>query len=367
MNPAELAHLATLAPDDADADIPADWLRADDAPSNGAHTSAQPRDTHAGAHAIDGAAFILNEPSTVPAAWGQDDQVIWAEGEPLMIVGPDGVGKTTLAQQLVLARIGLRRTLLGLPVQSDSRRVLYIAADRPRQAARSFARMTGIADETILRERLAVWRGPLPFDITQTPGALTQLAHENACTDVVIDSLKDITFDLSKDETGSRVNVAFQHVIAAGVELCILHHQRKEGRDGTGKPKKLADVYGSRWLTAGMGSVLCLWGEPGDPLVELLHLKQPAEDIGPLKLLHDHARGKTTIETSTSVQEILIEHAATGLEVKDLARRLYQKDQPGRGDIEKARRRLESLVQHGHAERSTNLNGQTIYKPADAT
>ena len=54
------------------------------------------------------------------------------------------------------------------------------------------------------------------------------------------------------------------------------------------KPTTLADVYGSTWITSGAGSVISLWGEPGDPLVELTHLKQPADDVGPLDLEHDH-------------------------------------------------------------------------------
>ncbi len=33
---------------------------------------------------------------------------------------------------------------------------------------------------------------------------------------------------------------------------------------------------GSTWLTSGLGSVIVLDGEPGDPTVELRHLKQPA-------------------------------------------------------------------------------------------
>jgi DNA-binding NtrC family response regulator len=34
--------------------------------------------------------------------------VLWAEGEGIMITGHQGVGKTIVAQQVVLHRIGLR-------------------------------------------------------------------------------------------------------------------------------------------------------------------------------------------------------------------------------------------------------------------
>jgi replicative DNA helicase len=314
--------------------------------------------------AVDGATFILHEPDTIPANWGRNDQVLWAEGEGLLLVGPDGVGKTTIAQQLVLARIGLKDDFLGYPVGRAKGRVLYIAADRPRQAARSFARMVNNDQTYELEERLIVWPGPLPFDPLKEHSALANLAEELNATDIFIDSLKDIALDLSKDEAGSRLNIALQEVVARGLELCALHHQRKEGRgDGGGKPNRLADVYGSRWLTAGMGSVACIWGDPGDALVELLHLKQPAEDVGPLQLIHDHTKGATHQETNTSSEEILHEHAATGLEVRKLAERLYKKVDPSRKEVERARRRLESMVIAGAAERHVNINGQTIYKP----
>jgi len=250
---------------------------------------------------VDGATFILEEPADVPATWGSEQSILWAEGEPLLIVGPQGVGKTTLGQQLALARVGLHDTLLDFPVMIDARRVLYIAADRPRQAARSFQRMTSERDRLALAEGLVVWRGPLPFDLTAEPkGLLDFISAIGNVGTVVIDSLKDVVLDLSRDETGGRVNVALQHVVTAGIEVVALHHQRKEGADGR-KPRTLADVYGSTWITAGAGSVVLLWGQPGDPIVDLLHLKQPAEDVGPLKLSHDHKRGQTSVRSGTDL------------------------------------------------------------------
>ncbi|WP_187437720.1 AAA family ATPase [Actinomadura decatromicini] len=78
--------------------------------------------------------FVLDTPATPPAVWGRGEAVGWAEGESLMLVGPPGVGKTTLVVQLVAARLGLVKTVLGLPVQAGARRVLYLALDRPRRS-----------------------------------------------------------------------------------------------------------------------------------------------------------------------------------------------------------------------------------------
>ncbi len=98
-------------------------------------------------------------------------------------------------------------------------------------------------------------------------------------SDVYIDALKDVAVKLTDDEVGSRVNAEIQEVIANGIELVADHHQRKASADNK-KPRTLADAYGSVWLTAGCGSVLLLWGEAGDPIVELSHLKQPAGESG---------------------------------------------------------------------------------------
>jgi hypothetical protein len=102
-----------------------------------------------------GGSFILDTDPTPQPLWGDGDQVLWADGESLVIDGPQGVGKTTLAQQLALGRAGfdVHTKLLGFPIIPGQRRVLYLAMDRPKQAARSFRRMVGEAWRAELDER----------------------------------------------------------------------------------------------------------------------------------------------------------------------------------------------------------------------
>jgi replicative DNA helicase len=315
---------------------------------------------------VSGGSFALDVSDKVPAVWGADDLVAWAEGEPALLVGPAGVGKTTVAQRAALARIGLLDEVLGMPVApSSAGRVLYVAADRPAQAQRSLRRMVDEADRELLDERLVIWRGPLHVDIATEPAALLELARRHGADTVVLDSLKDVALDLVKDETGQRLHVALQTAVTGGVEVLALHHQRK-AQAGGGKPKTLADVYGSTWITAGAGSVLLLWGEAGDPVVELSHLKQPAGQIGPLTVVHDALTGDSRVEEQPTVHSVLA-GAARGITALGLAAILW--DASDRNAVEKARRQLDGLVRSGRAHRVDGHKGggkdrdPTIYYP----
>lgn len=291
---------------------------------------------------IDGGAFVFDQPAQPPALWGTGDRVLAARGEPTYIVGPPGVGKTTLCQQLVLGIIGIRNELLGLPIEDDGRHVLYLALDRPSQIARSLRRMVHPDWRDHLAERLTVWRGPLPFDITAEPHRLKAMAEWAKAGVLIIDSLKDLSPSLEKPETGSAVNQALQSCVVDGIDVIALHHQRKASGDNR-KPSKLADVYGSGWITAGAGSVLLLWGEAGDPVVELSHLKQPAETVGPWQLLHDHDRGDSTLLDQVDPLAIL-RAAPRGITARTLAQTTMSTPTPSPADVERARRRLERLV-----------------------
>lgn len=317
---------------------------------------------------VPGGEFILDQPDEIPAIWGEGTQVLMAEGEALLIVASPGVGKTTLAGQLALRRAGipgfLGPDLLGLPVEPDTeRKLLYIAADRPRQIARSFKRMVGPGHRLQLDAALVFWGGPLPFDIVEEPQQLVTFAQAHGAGTVVIDSLGDIASPLSEDRVGSRVKLALAYVVAAGIEVVALHHVRKETSDGR-KPRSLSDVYGSQWITAGVGSVVFLYGEAGDPVVELLHLKQPADVVGPLELIHDHDHGVTCVAEQTTVYDLVRRATNGGVTVKDVAAHLSGKADPSRNHIEKARRKLAALVRDEHAVKIPGEAGEPdVYRP----
>jgi replicative DNA helicase len=303
---------------------------------------------------LNGAEFVLDGPAEVEPVWGGGDVVAHAKGEPLMLVAPPGVGKTTLALGHCLRRIGIRDDdLLGLPVRMGRGRSLYLACDRPRQIARAAARSLTEADRDALELGLSVWSGPLPFSLgTCEPGTFAEFVTSDPDVDTVyIDSLKDVATKLSDDETGGRVNGEFQRVIAAGVEVVVLHHQRKGNADNR-KPKALDDVYGSTWLTSGMGSVVLLWGQAGDPVIEVRTLKPAVGELGPLQVSVNHETGEVIERGSVDLCELA--SASNGVSAREAAVALYDSDHPTKADVERARRKLLALVRDEQVKKATH-------------
>ncbi len=295
---------------------------------------------------VSGAEFVLDTPAEVPALWGRSPGVLWAPGEALMVVGPNGVGKTTLAHQLVAGRLGILDTVLGYPIEQGERRVLYLACDRPRQIARAMQRLFTEEHRDVLAERLVVWRGPPPHDFAKNTQLLAQMCEAAGADTVIVDSLKDVAIGLSTDEVGAAYNRARQLAIQGGVEVAEMHHQKKAGSNG-GPPDTLADVYGSTWITSGAGSVILLWGEAGDPIVGFKHLKQPSDTVGPFKVLHDHETGRSAVADAVDLL-MLARHFPYGMTLQVAAQRLFDREKPTRAEIEKARRKLDRLVKDGH-------------------
>jgi len=332
---------------------------------------AQRRRTNAQRGATDGGSFVLDLPEHLPALWGSSTHPAWVEGEGLMLVGPQGVGKTTIAQQLVMAMAGLRAEVLDMPVKPVSGgRILYLAMDRPLQIARSWRRMVTEADREQLAERVTVWRGPLPFSLASAPRHLAAWARdEHGASVVLVDSYKDLSPDLSSETTGSHINEAMQEALAEGIQWVGLHHHRKGTADNP-IPKTLADVYGSNWLTAGMGSVLGLGGDPGAELVEVRHLKQPAETLGTFGIRHDHARGiswraddlppsRAARKADDRLHADKLELAHAGeLTVKEFAAKMQSSDKT-------AKRRLDALVDAGLAIASPGSHNTFVYRAID--
>jgi replicative DNA helicase len=203
---------------------------------------------------VPGGSFALDLPADEASIWGRGSQILWAPGEPLVIVGPVGSIKTTLQLRLALVLIGVGGPdLLGFPVTPTDGLVLYVAADRPRQIRRNLHRMVTEDHRGLLDERLVVWEGPLPFDLSKEPERFSPWVQDHGAGVVLLDSYKDVALDLAKDEGASRLGRALQHAVADGIEVSGSHHLRKgDGGARTKPPTSLDEVYGNVWITAGV-------------------------------------------------------------------------------------------------------------------
>lgn len=317
----------------------------------------QPATVDLSSYLVPGAEWLLQLPESPPAVWGRAEQVLWAQGEALMIAGGPGLGKTTLAGQLVRARLGLQSSVLELPVDEGGR-LLYLAMDRPQQIGRRLRQQFSAGELHALEGtgRLVLGIGPPPQDLAKHPELLPELCASAGADTLVVDSLKDAAVGLTDDEVAAGYNRARQLAITAGVQVLELHHLVKRGADGKA-PTTLADVYGSAWLTAGAGSVLLLSGDAGDPIVRAAHLKQPMEPWGPAEIAHDHAKGTSSVHSRVDLLELL---ALTSVQTAvSAARALYGTEKPTRPEVERARRRLEQLVAGGRAGKRAGRAGGT--------
>ncbi|MBO0676871.1 AAA family ATPase [Mycolicibacterium sp. S2-37] len=288
--------------------------------------------------------------TTQTIIWGEGDDILWAEGEALMIAGGMGLGKTTLAGQLVRGLLGLESTVLGLPITPASKPILYLAMDRPRQIRRSFLRQFGDTDRLALEGKLIVRPGPPISDIASCPPLLAKMAESVGAGTIFVDSLKDAVVGLSEDATGGAYNRARQGCLAKGIQVLELHHNRKPSAESAGG---ISDVYGSTWLTSGAGSVIMLTGDPGDPVVKFRHAKQPANEVGPWRLLHDQERGVFEVQKIDLL--VVVKNAGpNGVTARDAARAMYEKSNPTEAQIKKAQRQLDKLVREGDL---TSLEG----------
>ncbi len=291
--------------------------------------------------------------------FGSDSDVLHASGEATFVIAITGVGKSTYAQNLLLRRLGLVDSdFLGYPVTPlpPGEAILYIAADRPRQIRRSLRRMVRPDQRDELDRRLLVWKGPLPFLLNREPTRLatfvtqTESDHDVVVRDVVLDSLKDVAFELSKDEGGAAVAHAVNHVGAEGREVLVLHHQRKPEQGARKAPADISDVYGSQFLTACAGNVIYLHGEPGGHCLSLHHLKQSADRVGPLDLDYDHDTGALTVQPRPDLLDAL-RRAPKGMTARTACYVLYGVDEPDRNTMARGYRKLERLVKLGLAHR----------------
>lgn len=293
--------------------------------------------------------WLFDEPVGDPI-WGNGTKILWARLQALLIASADGLGKTSVAQQLCLHLLGVRPpSFLGSEVKPlpEDQIIVYLAMDRPEQARQSMLRMVSPEDKERLDRRCHLWQGPMPISVAQ-PGAMAdwlQTEFGEHIGAVVVDTYKDFGLALSDDAVGIAINSAMQEVIARGIQWLGLTHPTKDGRS----LRTIEDVYGSRHLFSGCGSVLGLRGAvSGTTNVELAQLKTPIESIFPLQLIHDHASGTTMRRPGAgAILDLLVEGGEDGVGEDKVCLILFGHDGGEEGskhkDRKATRRQLERL------------------------
>ncbi|WP_160110856.1 bifunctional DNA primase/polymerase [Mycolicibacterium houstonense] len=309
--------------------------------------------------AFDGVAFLESGIDAEPL-WGVGQQALMAPGQGSMVFGTDGAGKSTIMQQFMLARTGLGDDdVLGFPVDQSDQPILYLALDRPEQIRRSIARMVDLTDPAVrdrLKRKVIVWRGALPFHCDLDPKAFADWVMQIGGDDlglVVADSVKDMVSSCTEDSAGMGFNDTVQHITTRGVEFACCHHNRKPNAANM-RPRQLADVYGSRWLTAGLGSVLNIW-KLDDQRRELTQLKTPyGSPVDPVEYTDDYTRGvsSTTTNWTDALVSALVTAGSSGLTDAEAVAEAFNVA-PKDDAFHACRKRITRLLRHWTEEPGT--------------
>ena len=280
----------------------------------------------------------------LPVCGTPEVESIWGQGQGSSglraRLGDRGAGRcreTTLVGQLLRARLALGSQVLGYSVAPTQSRVLYLV-DGPAATNPTLA-----TAPVRPRDRGAITGGSLSGRgrhrrTSPNIGANCWSSRNGQTDTVIIDSLKDAYIGLSDDEASAAYNWP-------GKPRCKVAYRWSsctsgQARPGRASPTTLADVYGSTFIPAGAGSVVLLWGQPGDPPVQFRHLKQPMAEVGPWPILHDHARGVSTVHRGADLVQLATIAEPEGSRSGQPHVPCSRTTKPTDAQIEKARRKL---------------------------
>ena len=125
-----------------------------------------------------------------------------------------------------------------------------------------------------LAEMFYIWPMGEPIDLStdRNISVLDQWIGDYGLGGIMIDSLGEATAESLSDEQFRLFFDAFTKLrMRHHCFTWFIHHMRKG--DGSRKPNKLTDVYGSQYITSKASTVLVLWEGPRPNLVEVRPLK----------------------------------------------------------------------------------------------
>lgn len=232
---------------------------------------------------LEGVAPIELEVYGLKALLAKEVQVEWViEGllqkqGSMLLTGPSGVGKTQLSLRFAMS-LALGHPYLGFSVDAPHR-IMFLSLEMGLADIKYFlsqmAENLNDDEMEVLQENLLIVPvgTSIYLDKEAEQKRLESLINEHRPDGIMYDSLGSTTADELSSETVVKAITDWDAIVRQKFDVFswFIHHQRKAQAQNK-KPKTLADVYGSQYITARATSVYCFWREMEQ--LELICLKK---------------------------------------------------------------------------------------------
>jgi hypothetical protein len=208
----------------------------------------------------------------------------------LLITAHGGVGKTQISYQMG-CHAALGKSFIHWNPLGKSK-VVMLSLEMGPAALKTFH--TEIAkgydqEEIEVLERnfkVAPLGEPILIDKPQGRKLLEFFLDEYNPDLVIIDSLGKLINGDIKDDSIMRTVFNYLSIVRAkyGCAFWVIHHNRK-GTSDNKKPREIADVYGSQYITSEPDTVISLWKDHGEEDIEIRNVKNRlAPEHGDIKI-----------------------------------------------------------------------------------
>ncbi len=180
-----------------------------------------------------------------------------------LLVGPSGIGKTQLSLNAMM-NFACGKTFLGTPVKRPMRVGIFSLEMNLMELKRLVEiqiKSYSKDEQKEITENVRFYPvgEPLSLQLADERTKVENIIEADNLEGVFIDSLGSMTEeDLSSERIKGMMNWNDRIRQRYGVFTWLVHHQRKANGDNK-KPNKLADVYGSMFITRNVTTCLCLW------------------------------------------------------------------------------------------------------------
>jgi AAA domain len=226
----------------------------------------------------------------------------------MVILGQEGVGKSTFALRMAMALSRGDSEFLGWNLVTRQR-TLFISLEMQHAELKEFFLDMQIPEEdrNNLQEWFHIW--PIghayPFDTPDQQIELIKFIDLHKIELVIVDSLSLSMYgSINDNEDIKRLNAFFNEDLRKdrGCGYAFIHHPRKRGTGEDKKPSELDDSYGSRFITANAQTVLALSQKSGSTKVSVNFLKtRMSQGRKQIDIVRTDNRGFQLVSSTTPV------------------------------------------------------------------